>query len=82
MRQIAVCRTISNSLARLAGRQRRRGDSDHGLQDKSADRGRAHVIGRIVVFPRLRSPRCWRLQTIFEQIQSFKRHRKSNCVEP
>jgi hypothetical protein len=28
MRQIAVCRTISKSLARLAGRQRRRRGSD------------------------------------------------------
>ena len=82
MRQIAVYRPISKSLARLAGRQRRRGGSDHGLQDKSADRGPAHVIGRIGVLPHLPSPRCWRSTTILKRIQLSKRHRRSNCAKP
>ena len=82
MRQIVVCRTISKSLARLAGRQRRRGGSDHGLQDKSAAAGRAHAIGRIGVFPHLPSLRCWRFATILKRIQLSKRHRRSNCSKP
>jgi hypothetical protein len=82
MRQIAVCRTISKPLARLAGRQRRSGGSDHGLQDKSAAVGRAHVAGRIGVLPHLLSNRCWRSTAILKRIQSSKRRRQSNCVEP
>ena len=82
MRQIAFCPTISKSFARLAGRQRRRGGSDHGLQDKSAAIGRAHVVGRIGVLPRLPSLRCWRFATILKQIQSSERRRRLNCAEP
>jgi hypothetical protein len=82
MKQIAVRRTISKSLARLAGRQGRMAGSDHGLQDKSADRGRAHVIGRIGVFPHLPSLRCRRFTAILKRIQSAERHRRSNCAKP
>ena len=82
MSEIALCRTISKSLARLARSQRRRGGSDHGLQDKSADRGRAHVAGWIGVFSHLPCLRCRRFTTILKQIQSSERSRRLNCAEP
>jgi hypothetical protein len=82
MKQIAVYRTISKSLARLARRQRRRGGSDHGLQDKSADGRRAHVAGRTGVLPQSSSEHCWRFKAILKRIQLSKRHRQSNCAKP
>jgi hypothetical protein len=82
MRQIAVCRTISKSLARLAVRQGQRRGSDHGLQDKSADRGPAHVVGRIGVLPHRLNLRCWRSTSILKRIQSAERHRRSNRAKP
>jgi hypothetical protein len=74
MKQIAVCRTISKSLAGLAGRQGRRGGSDHGLQDKSAASGRAHVVDRIADFRHLDHPASWRFRQKLPQFQSDERH--------
>ena len=45
MREIVLCRVLSRVLAPPAKSFRRTEDSGHGLQDKSADCGRAHMVG-------------------------------------
>jgi hypothetical protein len=50
MSEIVLSRILSRVLAPPAKDSRRTKDSGHGLQDKSAARGRAHVVGGIGVF--------------------------------
>jgi hypothetical protein len=50
MSEIVLARILSKTLASAAMSSRWAKESGHGLQDKSADCGRAHVIGRIGVF--------------------------------
>jgi hypothetical protein len=50
MSEIVLSRVLSRVLAPPAKSSRWATDSGHGLQDKSADCGRAHVVGRIGVF--------------------------------
>ena len=50
MSEIVLSRVLSRVLAPPAKSSRWAKDSGHGLQDKSAERGRAHVAGRIGIF--------------------------------
>ena len=44
-------------------------------QDKSADRGRAHVVGKIEEFINVTNTGCWRLRQIVQAFQCFERRR-------
>jgi hypothetical protein len=50
MSEFVLSRILSRVLACPAKCPKQSGDCGHGLQDKSADRGRAHVVGRVGVF--------------------------------
>jgi hypothetical protein len=49
MIEIALCRSLSWSVACFDARQWGQGDISHGRQDKSADVRRAHVVGWVTV---------------------------------
>ena len=53
MSEIVLSRVLSRVLAPPAKCPEQAGNCGHGLQDKSADRGLAHVVDRISVFERL-----------------------------
>jgi hypothetical protein len=38
-------------------------------QDKSADRGRTHVVGKIEEFTNVTNTRCWRFRQIMQAFQ-------------
>jgi hypothetical protein len=40
-----------------------------GRQDKSADRGRTHVVGKIEEFTNVTNTRCWRFRQIMQAFQ-------------
>ena len=64
-------------IARVAGGQPR--NATHGRQDKSADCGLAHVVGKIEEFINVANTGCWRFRQIMQEFQSFERHR-SDCL--
>jgi hypothetical protein len=45
------------------------------MQDKSADGGRAHVVGKIEEFTNVTNTGCWRFRQIVERFQSSERRR-------
>ena len=58
---------------KVAGRQPR--NPTHGRQDKSADRGLAHVVGKIEEFTNVTNTGCWRSRQIMQAFQQPERHR-------
>ncbi len=52
-----------------------RGNTTNGRQDKSADHGRAHVVGWVGLFGHLTKRACWRLHHKVQGIQRIESHR-------
>ena len=71
LRRSPTCRAIA--LLNL-GAETGRLHADHGLQDKSAAFGRAHVVGWIGDFRHLACSTCWRLSLKHQRFQCPKRH--------
>jgi hypothetical protein len=80
MKWIVQCRTLSWALAPLCGGRPLQGESDQGLQDKSADLGRAHVVGGVEVLCHIPIVPCWRFRANIEQNQTADRRRGSGSV--
>ena len=57
---------------------RRRRHAQLRRQDKSADRGLAHVVGKIEEFTNVTNTRCWRFLQIVQAFQGFERHRSES----
>ncbi len=53
-------------------------ERDPGRQDKSADLGRAHVVGRVRFFRDWTDRACWRLRHKVQGIQRSERHRAAS----
>lgn len=75
MTQIALRRGLSGIIAHLGGEQTELQCTGRGWQDKSADHGRAHVVGWVGYFRHCDSASRRRLLRKSERFQSPERHR-------
>ena len=73
MMAMTTLRMMSNDFARLAVRHVRGGEPTNGRQDKSADLGRAHVVGRVRFFGDWTNRADWRLCHKVQGIQRTER---------
>ena len=69
MIKIALHRTASQYVACFDVRQLGQGDISHGLQDKSPDFRRGHVVGWIECFAYPTTGTCWRSDPKAQWIQ-------------
>ena len=68
-------RSLSGHFVDLAVKRGVQGNTSHGRQDKSADPGRAYVVGCAELFRHLRKFPCWRFPQNPKRFQCPKRHR-------
>ena len=80
MSWIVQCRTLAWVVAPLCGSRSQQREADQGLQDKSADLGRAHVVGGVEAFCHIPIVPCWRFRENAEQNQAANRRRRSSSV--
>ena len=76
MIKIALHRTASQYVACFDVRQLGQGDISHGLQDKSPDFRRGHVVGWSRYFSHGVNGACWRSQHNVQWIQCPRRRRR------
>lgn len=78
MSDIGLHRGVAGFGTDLEARAGGQGNTINGRQDKSADLGRAHVVGCIEFFEHYQMTTCWRLARIFQRFQrSERRHTPS-----
>jgi len=70
-----IHRSLAGLVADLAIEWDARGSTSHRRQDKSADRGRAHVVGLIDVSGARSRSRCWRSRPKYHRNQCSYRRR-------
>jgi hypothetical protein len=75
MTAIGLHREVAGSGTGLRVRQWVQGNTTNGRQDKSADLGRAHVVGCVGFFEYYEMATCWRVTRIFQRIQRSERRR-------
>jgi hypothetical protein len=75
MIEIALRRRLSEIIAHLVVGQSEVQCTDQGLQDKSADHGRAHVVGCFRHFRHWSHLACWRSPQKPQRIQFSDRQR-------
>lgn len=73
MSAIGLPRSLAGFGARLGVDQGVRGNTTNGRQDKSADLGRAHVVGRVRFFGDWTNRAYWRLRHKVHGIQRTER---------
>ena len=77
MNQIALRRDFSGVIVDSSAIRQVLGGAGQGWQDKSADHGRAHVVGCVRHFRHWSHRACWRLSQKSLRFQSIERHRTS-----
>jgi hypothetical protein len=75
MSGIGLHRGVAGSGTGLGVGQWVQGNTTNGRQDKSADLGRAYVVGCIEFFEHSQVTMCWRMTRIFQRFQLSKRRR-------
>jgi hypothetical protein len=73
MSEIGLHRRLAGFRARLSVGQGVQGNTTNGRQDKSADLGRAHVVGRVRFFGDWTNRAYWRLRHKVQGIQRTER---------
>jgi hypothetical protein len=73
MSEIGLHRSLAGFRARLSVGQGVQGNTTNGRQDKSADLGRAHVVGRVSFFWDWTNRAYWRLRHKVQGIQRTER---------
>jgi hypothetical protein len=75
MTGIALHRGLAGFGTALGVGQGVQGNTTNGRQDKSADLGRAHVVGCVEFFQYCKIATCWRVARIFQPFQRSRRRR-------
>lgn len=75
MIEIARRRGFSGVIVDSSASRQVFGGASQGWQDKSADLGRAHVVGWVGYFGHRSHGTCWRLPQKSSRFQPSKRHR-------
>ena len=73
MSEIGLDRSLAGFRTRLSVGQGVQGNTTNGRQDKSADLGRAHVVGRVRFFGDWTNRAYWRLRHKVQGIQRTER---------
>jgi hypothetical protein len=75
MSDIGLHRGVAGFGTDLEARAGGQGNTTNGRQDKSADLGRAHVVGCVEFFQYCKITTCWRVARIFLRFQRSRRRR-------
>jgi hypothetical protein len=75
MSDIGLHRGVAGSGTGLGVGQWVQGNTTNGRQDKSADLGRAHVVGFVEFLVHCQMTTCWRVFRIFQRFQRSERRR-------
>jgi hypothetical protein len=73
MTGIRLHRGVAGTGTGLGVRQVVQGNATNGRQDKSADLGRAHVVGFVEFLEHCQMTTCWRAFRIFQRFQRSER---------
>ena len=73
MTRVVLYRGVAGSSAGLRVGQGLERNTTNGRQDKSADLGRAHVVGFVEFLEHCQMTTCWRAFRIFQRFQRSER---------